>query len=215
MLETMALWLLVLLATALAARTWSTPPKSPLAASLLVLLPVPAGLLLPVAWTDWLCGTEGAVEALTEGLLLGLALRALRHRQPWLALSACLLLLEEIDYGQKLFPIATPDFLLALPSQSDAFNFHNLPGNGLWRLLPVVGLLALSRPPGPLVTRLRLPEFSTEVRLALLALVPLSIATLLLSSPREFNESFELAAVALVVAGWRPARADERRAQSR
>ena len=206
MIATTALWLLALLATGLGARTWRGTRRALVSASTLVLVPVPIVRMLPAAWADWLCGTEGAVEALTEGLLLGLTLRAVRLQQPWLALGAGILLLEEVDYGQKFLPIATPDFLLALPSRSDALNFHNLPGSGLWRMLPLAALLVLARSPGALTARLRLPVFAPGLRPALLTMLLLGVPTTLLSSPRMFNESFELAAVALVVLAWKPAR---------
>jgi hypothetical protein len=199
-----ALHLGALLAFGLAAARWSprgTPARLYLAAAA-VLLP------LPVVWTLGpdellLTGKEGLLEAATEGLLLGLLIRAARARVWGLAGGAGLLLLEEIDYGQLFLGFPTPAWLLD-HSLSDRANLHNLPGSLLWRLLPLGGALALSRPALAARAPAWLPRLQPGLAPAVLLALALGPAVMVLAGERRFDESAELAAVLLVTLAWQP-----------
>lgn len=178
------------------------------AAALLGLLPL---LLAPAqALFAFIVGKEGLAEILTEGLLLALVVRALRERQPWIVVGAALLFLEEVDYGQWLFALPTPEILDALGSKSGNLNTHNLPlVEILWRLGPLLAVVALA-------LRARWPEslrsLAAEARLPhlhpwLAGAAPLLHACALVSAAllgdNRVDEARELGDVLLVALAWR------------
>lgn len=178
---------------------WPGPPRRVLPAlALLVTLPIPLLLLGDdPAWS----GKEGWIEAATEGVLLyGLGLGIVR-RNPWVALGAALLLLEEVDYGQLFFnDWPTPALLGELGSRSGRLNTHNIPGvDAAWRLVPALGLLGLSLWQRP---RFGLPSLHRSTAVGLGLTLALSLPTLWLAGGDLWNESFELALATLAVLGW-------------
>ncbi len=168
---------------------WSAP-----VAGALVLLPC-AGLVLSPSLDLLVFGKEGVLEAATEGVLVALVVVALGRRVWWMAALACLLLLEEVDYGQIFLDFATPEWVGRVPGTwTPQLNFHNLPGAWLvWRVLPTAGLLWLWRRGvfGP----------GTGLGVGLAAL--LSLPTIWLAGGEDWNESIELAQVAVVWVCWR------------
>jgi len=156
----------------------------------------------------WITGAEGLFEAVTAGLLLGLVLRGGWARQWLMAGMAAVLLMEELDYGQHLLGFATPGWLVAAGSRSTYTNLHNLPGSIIWRLLPIVGLVWLSRPSqAERAQRLGLPTFHPLVLLGLPLTLACAAATGYHLGERRCDEVGEMALVALVYTAWRiPAR---------
>lgn len=173
---------------------WTAQARALLLGSAALVL-VPA--LLPEAWS----AKEGGLEAVTEGALLALVGLGLVRRNPWVALGALLLLLEELDYGQVLRPeLSTPAILETLGSRSTRFNFHNIPGlDGAWRLLPMIALGWLSRVAAPPVG---LPRLHRDTLLAVVVTLGLSLPAIFLVGDEVWNESFELALVAIAGVGW-------------
>ena len=110
-----------------------------------VLAPVPF-LFLMNSLPPLVFGKEGVIEAITEGLLLWIVVKAIAIRQPWMILGALFILLEEIDYGQLFFSMPTPDWLLEIPeNRSQTINFHNISNFYLlWTLVPIAAIVALS-----------------------------------------------------------------------
>lgn len=171
------------------------------------LLAVPAVVALsPLAfqWAPWVAGPEGVLEALTAGLLLGLVVRG--RSSPWLAVAAGVLLLEELNYGQVLLGFPTPSFLGELPATDGQLNFHDNALGGLWRLVPLLVMLGVSRRPA-LADRFNLPRFNEWTWTGITAVLVLTPLVSLLASGQVSNEGFELAVVCLATLAWTP-RAD-------
>lgn len=200
----------ILLAAALAFGFLPRPKLTPWTLpglALLSLLPVAAfGLKLP----DVICGTEGLGEAITEGALLTLGVRGLREKSYIFGVFSLILLGEELDWGQVLLSFSTPPWVDALSPRSTQMNFHNIPWlDWLWRPLPLVGLLLLSRRPWPprwepLAARLRLPAFHPGMAPAVVVTVIGTILSQLWVGQRAPNEAMELTFVLLVWAGQQP-----------
>lgn len=168
------------------------------------LLVVPAAVVLcPLALTrmPWVVGPEGVVEALTAGLLVGLAVRG--RKVKWLAAAAGVLLLEELNYGQVLLGFETPAFLGPVPATDGQLNFHDNALGGLWMLIPLLSLLAVSRRPA-LAERFSLPHFHPWTWTGITALLVLTPLVSFLAGGQVANEGFELGAVALVTLAWAP-----------
>ena len=165
-----------------------------------------AALVLPPLlgqWNAFIFGAEGLMEALTAGILLGILLQSVRLRAPWILFASLLLLLEELDYGQVLFGFSKPSWNIL--EETSTLNFHNTSLSLLWRAVPLGGIVVLSLPAvrqWPLTQHLRLPHFhATTWR----GVIPLLIGTLaigLVHGERMADESFEWAAVTLVMAMW-------------
>jgi len=181
------------------------PPLRPgwiRAAGLLTLAPVPVVLLLGPDEL-WITDKEGLIEAVTAGLLLAVALGGWWAGARVLSVAAGVLLLEELDYGQALLGFSTPEYLSALGSKSTHANLHNLPGSSLWRLVPLAGLLALSRPSiAARAARLGLPGFRPVVWQGVALMVVCAVCTGWFVGEDRLDESVELAAVALVWSSW-------------
>ncbi len=181
-----------------------------LAAGLLILAPLPA-VWLQGPEERLVSGSEGVLEAVTEGLLLALLWHGVRNRQPWIACGAAVLFLEEIDYGQLWLGFATPEWWDALSDRSSQTNLHNIDGlDWLWRPFPMLAVLVLSRRPlrwsrlESLMTRLRLPVLDRTLGWGLFAAVAGVWPVLMIAGDRRMNESLELALVALVFLTVRP-----------
>ncbi len=155
--------------------------------------------------TEAVLGSEGMVEAITEGILLAILIRAIPLRSPWMVAAAALLLLEELDYGQVVFGFETPAFLIPPDSRSEKLNFHNAWFAGLWRAVPIGGMLLLALPRERLpswVDHLRLPRFHRAAWLGVALAIPLALGVNTWLGHRAADESFELAMVCLVCASW-------------
>ena len=177
---------------------WKAVPRSPAGcrvAGALVILPV-VGLVLPEAIDRFLFEKDGLIEAVTEGALLPAVLRAARQRKWLLLLCTGLLLLEEVDYGQLFWEFPTPDWVRDLPAnRSDRLNFHNVPMlGGLFRLAP---LLLLGLP------CLQARTFRCAGLKGILVAVLLSPITVCIRSTGVWDESIELALVAVAWVSWR------------
>jgi hypothetical protein len=140
-------------------------------------------------------GTEGVGEALTVGVLLAIAARAWRELR-WLSAAALLIAAEELDWLQPLFGYPTPPVLAALGSRTTAANAHNLPVlGGLWRVVPLLGLLLACGLRHP-----ALPRLSRWTGAASLALFGALIAGG--GKARALDEAVELGLVLAVWLGW-------------
>lgn len=172
-------------------------------AGALAFLPFPAAWLLG-SRAAIATGTEGVTEAITSGILLALVAQSIRHRWPVIAVAACLFFLEEVDYGQLYLGYATPDWILALGSRSDRSNLHNLPAlDWAWRLLPVLGVVVLSRRPlrfewaERLLTRVRLPRLHHHTWIGLAVAYAGAGLSMLWVGERAGDEALELSLVAV------------------
>jgi hypothetical protein len=108
---------------------------------------------------------------------------------------------EELDWLQPLFGYPTPPVLAALGSRTTAANAHNLPVlGGLWRVVPLLGLLLACGLRHP-----ALPRLSHWTGAASLALFGALIAGG--GKARALDEAVELGLVLAVWLGWerRPA----------
>lgn len=175
-----------------------------LAAVPLLLAPLPGGV------EPLLAGKEGVLEAITAGLLLALAVHAVRHRDPWVFVGAALLLLEEVDYGQEWRLDARALDAGAALGEGQLRSHHLPVVEALWRLVPLtaVSLLALrARWPrwlAPLASRVRLPRVLPGFLLGLLPLSVGAVATWALAGEGRADEAAELAVVTLVLLAWQP-----------
>ena len=171
-------------AGAIAVLPWLTLPLSPPTRALLI-------------------GTEGAVEAFTAGLLLATVVLASLRGLPLLAVAALVVLLEEVDYGMPLLGYPDPAVMQSWGMLPGRFNFHNGPGSGLWRLVPLGTLLWLSYPGSDaLARRLRLPSLHARSYWALPVMALAGYGTLRWLGPRALDESMECAFVALFLSAW-------------
>ncbi|MCO4769223.1 MAG: hypothetical protein KDA24_04280 [Deltaproteobacteria bacterium] len=165
---------------------------------------------LPAALEGFIVGKEGLVEVLTAGVLAGVAVRAFSQGAPWMALGSVAVLLEELDYGQWITAVVTPDWLVSAQSTSGNLNTHNLPGlEAAWRLVPLFVCVVLSlhaRWPAALTGfagRIRLPRLHASFLPAVVVLLVLAGGTALLAGGDQADEGAELAAVVLVALAWR------------
>jgi hypothetical protein len=204
--------LLLLIALIVVVRAPSLSSRAIFAAGMLVLLPIPIVLLMGPG-ESLLSGSEGVLEAITEGLLLCMVWRGSKERDLWLAIGAGVVFLEEIDYGQLWLSFATPDWLNSLSVRSSQANFHNIDGlDWIWRPLPMLAVLIFSRRPlswkaiETFLTRVRLPVLDRRIVWGLLVAVAAIWPTMAMAGERRMNESLELALVALVFVAWQPGR---------
>ncbi len=192
--------LVVLLVSAVAVSRWRPVPGRRLALGVGALVAAP--LLVRAAW---FAGTEGLLEAVTEGVLLALVVAGV-GRSAWIAVAAAVLLAEELDWGQLLLGFGTPAWVADLGSRSDRLNFHNLDAlDWLWEPVPVVLLFVLAGARGrvrALADRLRLPEVHGSLRWGVLSLVLLAAPTAMVAGGRAFDEASELVLVLLVWCCW-------------
>jgi len=165
---------------------------------------------LPIAVDEFVTGKEGVIEVFTSGVLGALLVRAWQQRQPWVGAGAALLLLEELDYGQWIFAVATPQSLLDAGSRSGNLNSHNLPGmEVLWRMGPLLLCVALALrerwPPHweARAVAARLPRLHVDFVMGSFILLLSGLATLIVTSDQHMDESGELAAAVLVALCWR------------
>ncbi len=183
--------------------------RSLLWAAAVAALPI-ALMALPSGLSTFLVGKEGLAEAATEGLLVGLAARAIVVRQPWIAVGAVALFLEEVDYLQWFTGSETPGWLEEAGSNSTRMNTHNLPGAEVaWRLGPLTAVALLSAHawwPDSLrafADRARLPLLHGGVLRAVGVLLVLALLTAVIEGEDSADECGELGAVLLVLLGWR------------
>lgn len=207
----LGLHLALLVVAAVLVSWWRPAPGRWLCVGLgaLVALPIPVALV----WPDeaLVTGTEGVLEAVTEGVLLALVVRGLRERSGWIAVPAAVLLAEELDWGQLVFGFRTPGWMAGLGSQSDQLNFHNLRGlDWLWEPLPLLVLVALAGATGGVrrwADRLWLPVVDGSLRWGVASLVVLAGPCHWLAGGRRFDEASELVMVLLVWVCWAQSRA--------
>src|SRR5262245_38397444 len=128
---------LLLVTAAIVVATWVPLPRwAGAVAGATVVLPV---LVAPLPFAGAISGHQGAIEAITEGLLAALLVRSVVERRLLIGLGAAVFLAEEVDYGQVFLHFATPEPVLRLGSRSDQLNFHNLAWlHPLWRLAPMI-----------------------------------------------------------------------------
>jgi hypothetical protein len=163
---------------------------------------------LSPATRAYVVGTEGLVEAVTEGLLAGVALRAGRRRYWGMALGALLLFVEEINYGFLFVPGGGPATPSWLASRSGQFNFHNTPYlDWLWKPLPLLLFFVWSHPRVPrwlsaVRDRLGVPPLDPSWRWGLLTAFGLLAVVHRAVGPRAANEAAELAFVAVLAFAW-------------
>ena len=180
----------------------AAPEKVIVAAGLATFLPLLTLVISPPN-RNLVIGTEGIIEAITAGLLLATVGLALRFRLPLLALGAFLILLEELDYGMPLYGYPDPAVMQSYGLLPRRFNFHNAAGQGLWRVVPFVIMLLLSRPRVyALARRLALPNLHPQTWYALPVMFIGGFATWYWLGPRAVDESVELALVGVFLSGW-------------
>ncbi len=177
------------------------------AAAYLLFLSVPA--LVPLR--SRMLGTEGLAEAVTEGAVLAVLVRAIAVRNPWMIVGAALILVEELDYGQVLLGFQTPEFLVPDGSNSTQLNYHNTYLSGVWRIVPTAAVLLLSirsQRLNGIIERWRLPTFHRFSWAGLVLALGLTVGIHAWLGHRIADEAFELAMVSLVYAAWIAPRRD-------
>lgn len=211
--------LVVLLLAACAFVLWLRRPAPRFGAVgtvLVAFLPVLSAPFLG-PWQTAILGTEGAVEAVTEGGLLALLGWAVLVRNPWMVVGAAWFLLEEIDYGQYFLSFETPGFAWLDGSRTDRLNFHNGPLSIVWRAVPL-GVVLFSAVRAERVVawreRWRFPAFGATAWTGGALAIVLAFAVAAWLGERIADEAFELAMVSLVCATWVKARAGVRPRQN-
>jgi hypothetical protein len=165
--------------------------------------------VLSTAWAIRVFGTEGVVEAVTEGILLWLVVTGVRRRAWWIAVPAAVLLGEELDWGFVFAPDASPAPPAWLESRSTKLNFHNSALLGwLWKPLPMLAVVLLGLRPWPrplerLAQRLELPLLRRWVVLLLPLVVAVFAFTRHQVGERFADETLELGLISLVASAWR------------
>ena len=187
--------ILSLVASALVARPLPSTRRASLLAGAMVACPL-VGVVLPGNIDAFCFGKEGLLEAFTEGGLLAAIVLGTRSRAWWLVIPACILFLEEIDYGQLFLQFQTPAWLASLPdNRSTQVNFHNLPvTDALFRLVPLLGLFLLSW------TQRGFARFGAHG--AALA-IALSVVVIPFRGHRIWDEAIEFALVGVVLVSMR------------